>query len=98
MQRVHQQHGAGVLPSDFAACNTYTAGIERAAALTLPCLIMNGANDSMTTAKAAKALAQSVPYAQLTLLSDCGHALMSEQPDAVLAGLLTHLTNASAVA
>lgn len=91
MQRVHQQHGSGVLPSDFAACNAYASGVARAAALTVPCLIMNGANDNMTTAKAAKALAQSVPHAQLTILPDCGHALMSEQPDAVLAGLVTHL-------
>jgi pimeloyl-ACP methyl ester carboxylesterase len=94
MQRVHQQHGAGVLPSDFAACNAYTAGIARAAALTVPCLIMNGANDSMTSAKAAKALAANVPHAQLTIVPDCGHALMSEQPDAVLAGLVKHLKTA----
>lgn len=98
MQRVHQQHGDHVLPNDFAACNAYTAGVERATALTVPCLIMNGVNDSMTTAKAAKALAASVPHAQLTLLPDCGHALMSEQPDAVLAGLMKHLKQAQAVA
>ena len=91
MQRVQAQHGAQVLPSDFAACNAYTAGVARAAALSLPCLIMNGANDSMTSAKAAKALATSVPHAQLTIVPDCGHALMSEQPDAVLAELVKHL-------
>jgi pimeloyl-ACP methyl ester carboxylesterase len=94
MQRMARQHGAGVLPSDFAACNTYTAGAARAAALTVPCLIMNGANDSMTPAKAAKALAANMPHAQLTIVPDCGHALMSEQPDAVLAGLVRHLKSA----
>jgi pimeloyl-ACP methyl ester carboxylesterase len=91
MQRIHAQHGSHVLPSDFAACNAYTAGVTRAAALSVPCLIMNGANDSMTPAKAAKALAASVPHAVLSLLPDCGHALMGEQPDAVLGGLLEHL-------
>ncbi len=94
MQRVAQQHGAQVLPSDFAACNAYSAGAARAAALTVPCWIMHGANDSMTSAKAARNLAATVPRAQLTILPDCGHALMSEQPDAVLASLVTHLKTA----
>jgi pimeloyl-ACP methyl ester carboxylesterase len=90
MQRVQMRHGAHVLPSDFAACHAYTAGAARAAALTVPCLVMNGAHDSMTPAKAARALAASIPNATLAILPDCGHALMSEQPDAVLAHLLKH--------
>jgi pimeloyl-ACP methyl ester carboxylesterase len=92
MQRMQQQHGAGVLPSDFAACNAYAAGAAQAAGLTVPCLIMNGVNDSMTSAKAARALAKTIPHAQCEILPDCGHALMSEQPDAVLTQLLKHLS------
>lgn len=91
MQRIHQRHGAHVLPNDFVACNAYTAGVARAAALVVPCLIMNGVNDSMTATKAAKALATHIPHTQLTILPDCGHALMSEQPDTVLAELMKHL-------
>ena len=55
---------------------------------------MNGANDAMTPAKAAKTLAALIPHARLTLLPDCGHALMSEQPDAVLTALTKHLNSA----
>jgi pimeloyl-ACP methyl ester carboxylesterase len=91
MQRMHQQHGMDVLPSDFAACNTYAGGAARALTLTAPCLIMNGANDSMTTAKAARMLAKAIPHAHCEILPDCGHALMSEQPDAVLTQLIKHL-------
>jgi pimeloyl-ACP methyl ester carboxylesterase len=91
MQRMQMRHGVGVLPSDFAACNAYTASLGRAATLKAPCLVMNGANDSMTPAKAARALAASIAQSHCEILPDCGHALMSEQPDAVLAALIKHL-------
>lgn len=95
MQRMQQQHGAGVLPSDFAACNAYAGGAARALALTAPCLIMNGANDSMTMAKAARTLAKTIPHAHCEILPNCGHALMSEQPDTVLTQLIKHLRNSA---
>jgi pimeloyl-ACP methyl ester carboxylesterase len=91
MQRMQTRHGLDVLPSDFAACNAYSAGAGRATALNAPCLVMNGAKDSMTPSKAAHALASSITRAHCEILPDCGHALMSEQPDSVLAVLVKHL-------
>ncbi len=92
MARMAQRHGTGVLVSDFTACNAYTAGLERANKVSVPTLIMNGLNDVMTQAKAARNLASLISNARLTLLPDCGHALMAEQPDAVLSELRQHLS------
>jgi pimeloyl-ACP methyl ester carboxylesterase len=91
MARMAQRHGNDVLISDFAACNAYDAGLERAKNLAVPTLIMNGVNDTMTPPKAARGLASVIVNARLVLLSDCGHALMGEQPDAVLMEIRQHL-------
>jgi pimeloyl-ACP methyl ester carboxylesterase len=94
MARMAHRHGAGVLVSDFAACNGYDTGLERAKNVTVPTLVMNGVNDMMTPPKAARNLANAITNARLILLPDCGHALMSEQPDAVLTALRQHLSGA----
>ena len=81
-QRVLEQCRDGVLFNDLAACNSYDGGDNAAAAVRCPTLFIFGANDVMTPPKSAVRLASAIPQAQSVTLAS-GHALMSEQADAV---------------
>ena len=83
MQRIHGRDGDAVLPLDFAACNRYAGGLEAAAALQCPALFVLGASDAMTPPRAAKALIDACPEAQVVTLPRAGHSLMAENPDGV---------------
>ena len=77
----------GVFLTDFQACNTYVNGEAAAAGVTCPTLLLLGANDLMTPPKATATLRAVIPRHRLVQLANCGHALMAEQPDAVLDAL-----------
>lgn len=80
-----------VLYNDLMACNAYEAGLEAAAAVTCPALVIAGRADRMTPAKAAAKLVEAMPNARLVVLPDCGHMMMVEQPDATLDALIAHI-------
>ncbi len=83
MNRRLMEHAApGVLFTDLSACNDYRAGLEHGAAVACPALILCGSQDQMTPP--AKNLAQALPRARQVILAGAGHAMMTEQPDAVL--------------
>ena len=86
-KRLMERQQPGVLHNDLAACNAYTHGMEAAAALACPALIVSGSRDMMTHPKAAAKLAAAIPQATSVSLEGAGHALMAEQPDAVLDAL-----------
>jgi len=90
-QRLMERAGPGVLHTDLAACNAYRDGLERAAGLACPVLILCGGNDQMAPPKATLALAGAVPHARRVTLAGAGHALMAEQPDAVIDALRAFL-------
>lgn len=75
------------LHADLAACNDYRDGTEAAAKVRCPTLVIVGASDRMTPARQGATLAETIPGAQLTVLPDCGHMMMLEQPDATLDAL-----------
>ena len=77
----------GVFITDFLACNGYANGEAAARALTCPTLLLLGADDLMTPPKATALLRSAIPHHRLQQIPHCGHALMSEQPDAVLDAL-----------
>jgi pimeloyl-ACP methyl ester carboxylesterase len=83
MQRVAQCSGRDVLPTDFAACNAYAGGLDAARALRCPALFVLGTNDAMTPPRAATALIDACPQAEVVRVAGGGHALMVERPDAV---------------
>jgi pimeloyl-ACP methyl ester carboxylesterase len=83
MQRIGRRDGGSVLPTDFAACNRYAAGLETAAGLRCPVLFVLGTSDSMTPPRAAKALVDACRSPQVVTLPHAGHALMAEHPDGV---------------
>jgi pimeloyl-ACP methyl ester carboxylesterase len=45
-------------------------------------LFVQGRRDVMTPPRSAQALVAAIPHARVVAL-DCGHSLMTEQPDAV---------------
>ena len=86
-RRLMERAAPGVLFNDLSACNDYRAGIAHAAAVACPALLLCGSQDQMTPVKATETLAKTLPSAKRIILSGAGHAMMAEQPDAVLDAL-----------
>ena len=72
----------GVLYSDLKACNDYAAGLESAAKLRCPALLILGRRDAMTPPKAGEALARAIPGSRTVIVAASGHSLMAEAPEA----------------
>ncbi len=88
-QRLLERSRPGVLSCDLAACNAYQAarGQEVASRVACPSLVLLGAQDRMTPAKAGRQLAAAIPGARVVELADCGHMMMVEKPDETLDAL-----------
>jgi pimeloyl-ACP methyl ester carboxylesterase len=84
MQHVARQNSEQVFYTDFSACNAYANGEAAATSVKCPVLLLLGKKDMMTSPKATATLTGAMPHAKLVQLENCGHQLMSEQPDAVL--------------
>ena len=88
--RLMQRQKPGVLHADFAACNDYGDGRERAAQIKCPTLFLLAGRDAMTPARGAQDVAEAIPGAK-TITLECGHNLMAEKPDEVLDALVQFL-------
>lgn len=100
MERISARGEPNVFHTDFAACNGYAQGLERAAQVRCPVRLVLGAKDMMTPPRATRALVQALeaagaPVDVVTL--EAGHALMSEQPDAVLDALFAFARSTTAM-
>jgi pimeloyl-ACP methyl ester carboxylesterase len=71
-----------VLCGDFLACNEFdiTSQLEK---ISIPTLIICGAEDKMTPLKFSESLRDGIANSQLHVLEHAGHMVMLEQPDAV---------------
>lgn len=90
MERVSARGEPQLFHTDFAACSAYTDGLARAATVRCPVRIIVGQRDVMTPPRAARALADVLTQAGVTVDTvtlDSGHAIMAEQPDATLDSL-----------
>jgi pimeloyl-ACP methyl ester carboxylesterase len=85
--RLMERSRPGALYVDLRACNDYANGLAAAAAVRCPVLVVVGARDLMAPPKAARELIGALAEKQVVMLADCGHAMMAEQPDAVLDAL-----------
>jgi pimeloyl-ACP methyl ester carboxylesterase len=85
--RLMQRMRPGVLYLDLMACNAYPRGLDAAAAVRCPVLLILGGRDQMAPARNAAALAQGLYDVRTVTLPASGHAMMSEEPDAVLDAL-----------
>jgi len=89
--RLLERTRPGVLHADLLACHRHATGVDSAARVRCPSLVILGSRDIMAPPKNAQALIAALPSARVVTLPDCGHALMAEQPDAVLDALRTFL-------
>jgi pimeloyl-ACP methyl ester carboxylesterase len=85
--RLMERSGRGVLHNDLKVCAGYTDGLAAAAAVRCPALVIMGARDVMAPPRGAQALLAALAQPAVVTLPDTGHALMAEQPDAVLDAL-----------
>ena len=85
--RLMERTPPGVLYTDLAACNAYADGLASARAVRCPALVVMGQRDLMAPAKSAQPLIEALADVRTVTLRGAGHALMAEQPDAVLDAL-----------
>lgn len=89
--RLMQRQEAGVMHTDFVACNAYAGGAEAAAKVACPALFVIARRDAMTPARSAQAFAQTVKGARTVMIEGSGHNMMGEKPDEVLDALVGFL-------
>ena len=82
-----------VFHADLAACNSFDAA-DFGAVDSTPTLLIAGAADQMTPARAGLAVAKNISGCETRVLPGCGHSMLSEQPNAVLDALSAFLTAA----
>ena len=85
--RLLERNRPGTLATDLAACRAYANGEAAAAAVRCPALVITGRRDLMAPPRNAKTVLTSLADARSVELPDAGHALMAEEPDAVLDAL-----------
>jgi pimeloyl-ACP methyl ester carboxylesterase len=82
--RLMEKAGPGVIYTDLKACNDYQEGMEHAAEVACPALLILGERDMLTPVRSANKVIQALPNAEKVVLEGTGHALLSERPDPVL--------------
>ncbi len=92
-QRLMERQAPGVIATDLAACSAYANGEAAAAAAAVagagcPTLIVAGTRDRMTPVRNTRLLSEMLPHAKVQTLPGAGHAMMAEQPDALLDALI----------
>lgn len=80
--------GPGVLHTDLKACKDYAGGLESAAKVICPSLVITGGRDMMTPPKASATLVQALRTTATVTIRPSGHSLMAEAPDATLDALI----------
>jgi len=86
--RLMEMARPGVIYSDLKACNEYLGGMEHAASVNCPALLVLGERDMLTPVRAALKVAEVLPHAGKVVLEGSGHALLAERPDSVLDQLI----------
>jgi pimeloyl-ACP methyl ester carboxylesterase len=85
--RLMERTRDGVLSTDLIACNGYANGLEAAARVRCPVLVVLGARDVMAPTRNAKALIATLSDVTTVTLPETGHSMMAERPDQVLDAL-----------
>lgn len=85
--RLFERSGPGVLHADMNACNSYQQGLEKAAMVRCPVLVVAGESDRLTPLRGAQALLNALPSPEIRILKGAGHTLMTEAPNELLDAL-----------
>lgn len=89
--RLMERSRPGVLHADLGACRDYVDGLRAAAQVRCPALVIIGARDIMAPPRSAQPLLDTLADKRVVTLQGTGHAMMAEQPDAVLDALRAFL-------
>ena len=95
MAHIAAEGPPGLLHTDLAACKAYAGALDAVAALDCPVLFILGRLDKMTPPRAAASLTQAARHGIIVEV-DAGHAMMAEQPEAVLDALAAFATACAA--
>lgn len=74
----------GQLYADFQACNNYAYGLQAAAKIKCPTLLVAGSDDRMTPPRSVENLGQNIKNSKTTIIPSAGHMMMIEEPDLML--------------
>ena len=85
--RLYERSRPLVLHNDMSACNAYSVGLERAAAVRCPVLMVLGKEDRLTPVRGTLPLQQALPDPRVVVLEGAGHTLMAEAPNLLLDAL-----------
>lgn len=89
--RLLERSRPGALYVDLNACRDYVDGLRAAAQVRCPSLVILGARDIMAPPKGAQPMLDALANKRVQMLPNTGHAMMAEQPDAVLDALRAFL-------
>jgi pimeloyl-ACP methyl ester carboxylesterase len=81
----------GIAFADLTACNDYPGAAVRAAAVSVPMLLILGDQDVMTKPSAAEPIANAAPDAATIVVEGAGHMPMVERPEIVNEALVEFL-------
>ena len=73
----------GAVFTDLTACNNYQGGPDAFSKVHCPILFLSGVQDKMAPCALAKAEAEKNDNADIVMIPNCGHSIMSESPDSV---------------
>ncbi len=89
--RLMERTPPGVLYLDLVACHAYANGLAAAAAVRCPVLLIIGTRDQMAPPRNSKELIATLSQSRIARLPGAGHAMLVEEPDAVLDALRAFL-------
>ncbi len=78
-----------VIHLDLKACEDYSAGQDHGRSVRCPTLFILGDRDIMTPMRSAQTLVDTIADAKVCRMTNTGHSLMMEKPDALLDALIT---------
>ena len=81
--RLLERNLENVLYADLRACHEYNNGLAAARNISVPVTLILGEEDRMTPPAQAADLINALAQVQVEILPDCGHMMLSEQPEAV---------------
>jgi len=85
--RLFERAAPGILYADMNACNDYQTGVDSAAKIECPVLVVLGADDRLTPERSTQALLEALPEPEVTILQGAGHTMMVEASNELLDAL-----------
>ena len=85
--RIMQRSAKGAIYNDLLACNAYSGGENAAQNIKSLTLFICGKQDKMAPVKACQLIESKIDNTQKIVINECGHSMMAEKPDDVLAAI-----------